>query len=89
VPGPTSGTGSLGGGLLVRKVTVGLAEAGDEALAGGKTEEDRNDAQGYRRDREPTGAKVVTRDSQQNPDGLHRNVGRGSRPHKERGNEHH
>ena len=45
MPGPTSGTGSLGGGLLVRKVTVGLAEAGDEALAGGKTEEDRNDAQ--------------------------------------------
>jgi hypothetical protein len=89
LPGPPSGIWSLGTGLLGGEVAVFALDAGDEVLTGGKTKEDRNDAQGYRRDREPAGAEVVAYDTQQNPDGLHRHAGRGGEARKERGNEPH
>lgn len=42
-----------GGELDGGEAAVLALHAGDEALAGGETEEDRTDEQGYRRDREP------------------------------------
>ena len=66
-----------------------FSDAGDEVLAGGKTKEDRNDAQAYRRDREPAGVEVVAYAPEQNPDGLDQHVGHGGGVRKERCNEPH
>src|SRR5918997_2510266 len=87
--GPSSRVGSLGVGLDGGEAAVFALDARDQVLASGKSEEDRNDAQTYRRDREPAGAEVVAQDPQQNSNGLDRHVGSGGGTRKERSNEPH
>jgi hypothetical protein len=62
LPGPSSGVGLDGG-----EAAVFALDTEDQVLAGGKTEEDRNDTQAYRRDPEPADAEIVAQDPQKIP----------------------